>query len=295
MLSLVSSGRDAVADLSLAISTSSDPVKGILQGIKGLLEDAYPKYIAAMNDVGTCCAIGLSVPQADALEGTYEALRTRASLKPIRDELLSLVDRLGSYCPLCGIEQASTLDHYVPKSAFPEFAIFHFNLIPCCSRCNQFKGKTSYGTVEDNLFIHPYFHALDAYELLKAVLLQRSGTFYVEFRLDRPEGVPDLLFEKIENQVNRIRLLQRILGPAGTELASHAQNCELFAASGGTAMVVESCIRQADYWKGAAGTNHWRTALYKAMSLSEDFCSGGFLSFVPKYDADSNGLISYGS
>ncbi|CAD5379365.1 hypothetical protein OF001_U530002 [Pseudomonas sp. OF001] len=61
--------------------------------------------------------------------------------KPARiiyDSLLSQAP-LGR-CPLCGFGHASTLDHYLPKSKFPQFSILPLNLIPSCKDCNTGKG-----------------------------------------------------------------------------------------------------------------------------------------------------------
>lgn len=34
-----------------------------------------------------------------------------------------------------------TIDHHFPKSQYPHLACSFFNLYPCCSKCNQFKGN----------------------------------------------------------------------------------------------------------------------------------------------------------
>ncbi|WP_245558798.1 HNH endonuclease, partial [Arhodomonas aquaeolei] len=44
-------------------------------------------------------------------------------------------------CPLCGHGQASTLDHYLPKSRYPQLAVVPLNLVPCCKDCNTGKGE----------------------------------------------------------------------------------------------------------------------------------------------------------
>ncbi len=45
-----------------------------------------------------------------------------------------------SFCGFCGLGEDAELDHYLPKSKYPEFA-FHFaNLMPICGVCNKRKG-----------------------------------------------------------------------------------------------------------------------------------------------------------
>jgi hypothetical protein len=43
------------------------------------------------------------------------------------------------FCPLCSHRQVTTLDHYLPKSLYPIFAVTPLNLIPSCSDCNKAK------------------------------------------------------------------------------------------------------------------------------------------------------------
>ena len=64
-------------------------------------------------------------------------------------------------CPLCSVGEPSTLDHYVPKSQHPEFAVFSKNLVPCCSTCNNHKGELFVENGSDiRLFLHPYYDAI---------------------------------------------------------------------------------------------------------------------------------------
>lgn len=66
-------------------------------------------------------------------------------------------------CPSCGEAGApGTLDHYLPKSKFPEFAILLLNLTPMCERC-QGEKKTSYMCLGGKRhYLHPYFDTLDS-------------------------------------------------------------------------------------------------------------------------------------
>lgn len=60
-------------------------------------------------------------------------------------------------CPICGSPTRGSLDHYLPRSVFPEFAIMQANLVPACNHCNSgAKGKNYKGDAPAR-FIHPYF------------------------------------------------------------------------------------------------------------------------------------------
>src|SRR5690606_34072146 len=67
---------------------------------------------------------------------------------------------LHGQCPLCGHRQVATLDHYLPKSEFPAFAVLPLNLIPACRDCNSAKlARVVLSANEQTL--HPYYDDVD--------------------------------------------------------------------------------------------------------------------------------------
>lgn len=87
--------------------------------------------------------------------------------------------KLLKYCPYCGDEPVfitnhvgvdgkkvvskTVLDHYLPKSEYPYFAVNIYNLFPCCWRCNSDDKKGSKVPVETDaagslhwLIMHPH-------------------------------------------------------------------------------------------------------------------------------------------
>ncbi|MCU1180713.1 hypothetical protein [Stenotrophomonas muris] len=77
----------------------------------------------------------LSTDEAANLQRLYKAAAFEGQLE---------VSKTGSLvaCPLCGIRQGVTIDHYLPqdKALFPHFSYFSYNLIPACSNCQGCKG-----------------------------------------------------------------------------------------------------------------------------------------------------------
>jgi 5-methylcytosine-specific restriction endonuclease McrA len=53
-------------------------------------------------------------------------------------------------CLMCGIPRNGQLDHYLPTSNFPQFAVFRYNLLPVCGGCNS--SKKNY-----DKYLHPIF------------------------------------------------------------------------------------------------------------------------------------------
>lgn len=77
--------------------------------------------------------------------------------KPGREIYDSIMSAAMDRCPYCGgIGTPKNLDHYLPKSRYPQFAILPYNLIPACRDCN-FDGKSSQiATQKGEQVLQPY-------------------------------------------------------------------------------------------------------------------------------------------
>ncbi|NUY01697.1 HNH endonuclease [Paraburkholderia youngii] len=62
-----------------------------------------------------------------------------------------------SYCPMCGNVGYEAIEHYLPESHYPEFALLSFNLIPTCTSCNTKRGNTANAPGVALSLLHPYF------------------------------------------------------------------------------------------------------------------------------------------
>jgi len=104
----------------------------------------------------------------DKLQGALEA---HYELPP--QERLVFIDKYRrdlspDVCPMCGSFGTGTLDHYLPKTDYAEFAIFSQNLVPACS-CNSLRNTTVKGDAAPKRVIHPYFDCFLNDRLFKAV------------------------------------------------------------------------------------------------------------------------------
>ncbi|NVJ46732.1 MAG: hypothetical protein HWE07_06380, partial [Cytophagia bacterium] len=60
------------------------------------------------------------------------------------------------FCLMCGGYGNGSLDHYLPQSMYPEFAIYSNNLVPACN-CNSLRGNRIMDENGDGRIIHPYY------------------------------------------------------------------------------------------------------------------------------------------
>jgi 5-methylcytosine-specific restriction endonuclease McrA len=86
-------------------------------------------------------------------------------------------------CPACGeAGRPNTLDHFLPKGAYPHFAIVPHNLFPMCDACQSAKLEKTGDAEDPKFFIHPYY---DRFSTPKLVSLTISPPFATpEFKLN---------------------------------------------------------------------------------------------------------------
>lgn len=124
---------------------------GDLHGTYAKIEKAYKGYVVTSGSPHLK-AIGLSTTQQNCLHAAY----TNAAKKFGLDWIPLLRSELLGSCPMCGNSALGTVEHYLPKTPFPEFSVFSLNLVPSCSSCNQKRGSKHANGVKHQL-LHPIF------------------------------------------------------------------------------------------------------------------------------------------
>lgn len=116
-----------------------------------LMLDQYNNYINYQGNPWACIGDTISSDLKDRLEKHY--LRPYSELKYI-----SIIREKGSpdVCPMCGSLKSGTVDHFLPKTDYPEWAIFSKNLVPACD-CNVKRRSDVRGTSFFQRVLHPYY------------------------------------------------------------------------------------------------------------------------------------------
>ena len=124
---------------------------------------------------------GFTEAQKNILLKCYE-IETE-NLSKLKAAILTLqaIDT-NSDCQYCTLGEAATLDHYLPKSLFPEYAVLPINLIPCCYGCNN---KRSNMWIRDSdkirTTINLYFDDLSNGQFLYCTIRYEDNIPYVSF------------------------------------------------------------------------------------------------------------------
>ncbi len=71
-------------------------------------------------------------------------------------------------CRYCQIETATTWDHFLPYSLFPDYVVYQPNLVRVCDVCNARKNANKVFPIRE--VIHPHFDPLDSVQFLHCEL-----------------------------------------------------------------------------------------------------------------------------
>lgn len=113
-------------------------------------------------------------------------------------------------CPNCTIDTASTFDHIVPQSLFPEYVDHPLNLLPCCAQCNSRKNRIWLDSVHSKLnFLNLYIDKIPDEQYLFVKLTICQDTLDVLFYLDNKYAIEAELYQRIQNHYTDLNLLQR--------------------------------------------------------------------------------------
>ncbi|MFD9752476.1 hypothetical protein [[Kitasatospora] papulosa] len=209
-------------------------------------------------------------PDRKALLRIYDqGMVTRREGRALYDRIKALAPH--GECPLCGIGEVDTLDHYLPKSHFPLCAILPVNLVPACMHCNHDKGSATSGSPGTQP-LHPYFDQLGQGRWLVAEILPTipvTACFAVRARSEWP----DVLTARVKYHFTAYDLGDRYALKAGRHLAGqHRRHRQLLGIE--PEVLRETLREEAESWT-RTNPNAWETALYFALADSDWYLTRG--------------------
>lgn len=128
----------------------------------------------------------------DKLYRLYDS--QRKEMKSLKDRLLKDINDSFYYCPYCGVQLVEDLDHYIPRSEFPEYSVHIHNLIPLCHRCNQAKSNLWRNEKKKRLFFNAYYDVLP--EMDKIVRIEFVYNKANEFAIPKVDVSMEEVYEQ---------------------------------------------------------------------------------------------------
>jgi hypothetical protein len=189
------------------------------------------------------------------------------SAREYRTMLLAACDN--TKCALCDQGPASTLDHYLPKARYPEFAILPLNLIPCCYDCN--KGKRDQILKDDSaIYLHAYLDVLPRdTQFLFASIEGTWAEHRIRYWVDPPPVLDRGLRDRIRTHFESLELGEYYRREAVGEVSEKRQIFEDYAEGGRTKEWMQAELgKQAASIAVARGRNNWRCAIVEAIKHS---------------------------
>ena len=177
-------------------------------------------------------------------------------------------------CPLCGKRTVSTLDHYLPKTQYPTYAVTPFNLVAACSDCNKAKSDKIIKSREEET-IHPYYDDFNDAIWIKANLIEEFPIGF-NFAVYKPDLWTDEKFKRAQNHFNTFHLNVLYSSHASEIFAPYKiQLKRLYARKGDIALKEDLEDRMES--NKEIRLNSWEAALYKALLNSKWF----FETYIP--------------
>ncbi|CAJ8268761.1 Uncharacterised protein [Burkholderia pseudomallei] len=250
------------------------PRRGYMRTARPLILSAYQDYEASVPEVGELDTADLTDPQKEAMQHAY-TVETQP-MTSLREELLDRI--IVARCPFCGISESSTLDHYLPKEQYPEFAIFPKNLVPSCAVCNTRKSTRILEAGTDvRMFLHPCYDTVPDAAFLTVRTRIEADALILSYRLTRPEGMSVRTFRHLRSHFTELALADRYRRMGLEHLGGQYPALRrAYGVAENAGRAIAKLIEVAEDFEEVEGPNYWLAKLYRALAANADFCDGGF-------------------
>lgn len=182
-------------------------------------------------------------------------------------------------CPYCGNPvRPNTLDHFVPESHWPEFALYPDNLVPQCQQCASKKSNRYYMPPDKGcFFIHPKF--VDALSRLgfKFEMTLNDDTIAYQPFINISGAVTEELKERIKRHITALEIPDYMVAYCQKQERELLDMIEGANSKKMHFSVKEHCQRQYDAKRQIAGLSldedpefypNWACAYYYALLAS---------------------------
>ncbi|ENU96964.1 hypothetical protein F970_00311 [Acinetobacter sp. CIP 102082] len=212
-------------------------------------------------DIGSYCSVEDPVgARINTLQNLYLSKTSYFAdiLSDMRDEhkLLS--------CPSCGEDGSpNTLDHYLPKTIYPELSVCIYNLIPMCSKCQNEKSAEYKNADNKKIFFHPYYE--DFYEDMYTVEITPSPSFRTPvFSLKIINSIPSDVKIMAESHFVNLKLSKRFYDFVSQTYITIFNN--LMKGGIDVDLFLDMCIDM----HSEKGINNWNVILYKSIKMNRN-------------------------
>lgn len=251
--------------------------RGRLLAAADHVADAGERFRDAARDglLHSLCSAAFAVPDipaADVVAWAYENGMVGAKAgRALYERLLAAPQ--DERCPLCGHGVVRTLDHVMPKKAFPALCVDPLNLVPACADCNHAKGEAAPSSAETTP-LHPYLDRIDHDSWLNARVVH-GDPLWLEFFVNPPPTWDRVLIGRAQYHFELFGLGRLFATQANRTLSGIRGQLTAMLEAGG-AQVVRAYLTGEAATRLADRPNGWEGVTYRALAGDDRFCSGTF-------------------
>ena len=175
-------------------------------------------------------------------------------------------------CPLCGYRIVSTLDHHLPKTKYPIFAVTPVNLIPACFDCNKIKEAANPKSAEEET-LHPYFDDIETELWLEADVIVGNPIGF-RFFVGKPTNWDEIKIKRVKHHFEFFDLGELYSSYAAEEISLRQYSLVNIYEKAGAKGVRAQLL---DFKNSSERVylNSWQTAMYRALANSDWICCEG--------------------
>ena len=226
--------------------------RGLNNGHKSMLAKLYSQYHLHR---------GYAIPGElrpledvkDIIHGQYKSKMTGSNnLAYVRRELRALVD----LCPMCGINEPNTLDHYMNEGDYGQLACCRLNLVPVCGLCNRTKHDDPYTD-----FVHAFYDQYLDVDFLITTITVKNNKVGMIFSIDQNALGNTDLARRTASQFAKLGLNDR-LHKAGILFVNDMIGG--FVCTNDRELAA-SLLQKETFLKVKNGRNDWRTSIVRGL------------------------------
>lgn len=192
-----------------------------------------------------------------------------AERKPARRVYDALLNSAKEKCPFCGgVGTPRNLDHFLPKTHFPQFSVLPLNLVPACRDCNMDGKGHGFARLAEDQRIQPYLDQ-DKFFLEQWIFARyydgtggNPGEF--EYFVEAPGGWLILDKQRARNQFEAFDLAKRYATKAAEALGTVIRQMEKLRDKGLDNDAIQTALLQPGVDE-APFVNHWQKGMYEAL------------------------------
>lgn len=194
---------------------------------------------------------------------------SNGKIKELKDYVLTDDDgRTHNTCLNCTMSEANTMDHFLPKTDYPQFAVHPKNLLPSCSACNS-KKSVNWQIGNQTIFINHYLDDIPNIQYLFCEVIKTTKGFKVKFSVDNRNSMNINIFNLVDSHFSKLNICNRLNKYCNDEITDlideylpYRNNFNAFKTHINNALV---------HHISSKGINHWKNILKSSLITSPIF------------------------